>query len=567
MIALVTLGCVVVVTSNRLLTERFTERTRGAADVRLALYSANLISELQRNSIVPQLLARDPALIGALNSGDFAQSSARLLSFVDEIGAASLVLMDTDGRIVAATNRERLGENQRSQSSFVDALRSNVTVFTVDERDEGGFSFTYSRRVDDSGLGVGVVSVEVDLAKLERSWAGISDAVMVLDSEGRAILATEPRWRGRLEADALDLLEPQTAIERTLRGTPDWSALPIDAYLRGDGVMRQELRVQFQGWRIVSFTTFQSVRERVNSIIALEIMGFAILLAGLFWILSRRSNIAARMFQLESAELRQLNRRLQREIAERKKAEKDLEVAEQTVAQTSKLAALGEMSAAVSHELNQPLAAMKTYLAGARLLIARERPDEAVVAVQRIDGLIERMAAITKQLKSYARKGKDSLEPVDIKDAVLSSLSMMEPQLRQRQVIITRTLPDQPVMIYGDRMRLEQVIINLLRNALDATKMALEPSVEILLVQGDVARLSVRDNGSGIEDLDELFEPFYTTKQAGDGTGLGLAISSGIVNDFGGRLTARNSDKGGAVFEVELPILGADLDQNIEAAE
>lgn len=567
MIALVTLGCVVVVTSNRLLTERFTERTRGAADVRLALYSANLISELQRNSIVPQLLARDPALIGALNSGDFAQSSARLLSFVDEIGAASLVLMDTDGRIVAATNRERLGENQRSQSSFVDALRSNVTVFTVDERDEGGFSFTYSRRVDDSGLGVGVVSVEVDLAKLERSWAGISDAVMVLDSEGRAILATEPRWRGRLEADALDLLEPQTAIERTLRGTPDWSALPIDAYLRGDGVMRQELRVQFQGWRIVSFTTFQSVRERVNSIIALEIMGFAILLAGLFWILSRRSNVAARMFQLESAELRQLNRRLQREIAERKKAEKDLEVAEQTVAQTSKLAALGEMSAAVSHELNQPLAAMKTYLAGARLLIARERPDEAVVAVQRIDGLIERMAAITKQLKSYARKGKDSLEPVDIKDAVLSSLSMMEPQLRQRQVIITRTLPDQPVMIYGDRMRLEQVIINLLRNALDATKMALEPSVEILLVQGDVARLSVRDNGSGIEDLDELFEPFYTTKQAGDGTGLGLAISSGIVNDFGGRLTARNSDKGGAVFEVELPILGADLDQNIEAAE
>jgi two-component system C4-dicarboxylate transport sensor histidine kinase DctB len=566
-IALVTLACVVVFTSNRLLTERFTERTRGAADVRLALYSANLISELQRNSIVPQLLARDPALIGALNSGDFAQSSARLLSFVDEIGAASLVLMDTDGRIVAATNRERLGENQRSQSSFVDALRSNVTVFTVDERDEGGFSFTYSRRVDDSGLGVGVVSVEVDLAKLERSWAGISDAVMVLDSEGRAILATEPRWRGRLEADALDLLEPQTAIERTLRGTPDWSALPIDAYLRGDGVMRQEVRVQFQGWRIVSFTTFQSVRERVNSILALEIMGFAILLAGLFWILSRRSNIAARMFQLESAELRQLNRRLQREIAERKKAEKDLEVAEQTVAQTSKLAALGEMSAAVSHELNQPLAAMKTYLAGARLLIARERPDEAVVAVQRIDGLIERMAAITKQLKSYARKGKDSLEPVDIKDAVLSSLSMMEPQLRQRQVIITRTLPDQPVMIYGDRMRLEQVIINLLRNALDATKMALEPSVEILLVQGDVARLSVRDNGSGIEDLDELFEPFYTTKQAGDGTGLGLAISSGIVNDFGGRLTARNSDKGGAVFEVELPILGADLDQNIEAAE
>jgi two-component system C4-dicarboxylate transport sensor histidine kinase DctB len=561
--ALLAVACVVIYISNSLLTERFTERTRGAAEVRLALYSANLLSELQRNSIVPQLLARDPALIGALNSGDYTQSTARLLSFVDEIGAASLVLMDTDGRIVAATNRERLGQNQRNQQSFVDALRSNITTFTVDEREEGGFNFTYSRRVEDNGQSIGVVSVGVDLAKLERSWAGISDAVMVLDSLGNAILATEPRWRGRSEEEALTLLDPLVAIDRALRGTPDWSALPIDVYLRGDGVMRQEVRVPFQGWRVVSFTTFQSVRERVNAILALEIMGFAILLAGLFWFLSRRSNLAARMFQLETAELRQLNRRLQQEIAERKKVEKDLEVAEQTVAQTSKLAALGEMSAAVSHELNQPLAAMKTYLAGARLLISRERPDEAVVAVGRIDSLIDRMGAITKQLKSYARKGSDRLEPVDVKDALQSSLSMMEPQLRQRQVAITRTLPDEPVMIYADRMRLEQVIVNLLRNALDATKMSPDPNIEILLAQGEVVRLSVRDNGSGIEDLDELFEPFYTTKAPGDGTGLGLAISSGIVNDFGGRLTARNAIKGGAVFEVELPILGTE----IEAAE
>ena len=562
-IALLVLGGVVVATSNRMLTERFTERTRGSAEIRLALYSANVLSELQRNSIVPQLLARDPALIGALNSGDYTQSTARLLSFVDEIGAASLVLMDTGGRVVAATNRERLGENRRNQRSFVDAMRSNITTFTVDERAEGGFSFTYSRRVDDSGRGVGVVAVEVDLAKLERSWAGISDAVMVLDSTGRAILASEPRWRGRMEADAIALQEPQAAIERALRGVPNWSAMPIDAYLRGAGVMRQEVRVPFQGWRVVSFTTFQSVRERVNAILALQIMGFAILLAGLFWIISRRSNVAARMFQKESAELRQLNRRLQREIAERKKVEKDLEVAELTVAQTNKLAALGEMSAAVSHELNQPLAAMKTYLAGARLLIARDRPDEAVVAVARIDSLIERMGAITKQLKSYARKGSDRLEPVDVKDAVLSSLAMMEPQLRQRQVAITRTLPDAPVLIFADRMRLEQVIINLLRNALDATKLSADPNIDILLAQGDVVRLSVRDNGSGIEDLDALFEPFYTTKAAGDGTGLGLAISSGIVNDFGGRLTARNAASGGAVFEVELPISG----EHLEAAE
>src|SRR5690606_14598319 len=118
-------------------------------------------------------------------------------------------------------------------------------------------------------------------------------------------------------------------------------------------------------------------------------------------------------------------------------------------------------------------------------------------------------------------------------------------------------VPRTPVMVMADRVRLEQVIINLLRNALDATRGAAEPHVEILLTAGETATLAVRDNGHGIADLDNLFEPFYTTKKPGEGVGLGLAISSGIVKDLGGRLTARNAPGGGAVFEVQLPILAA----------
>ncbi len=140
---------------------------------------------------------------------------------------------------------------------------------------------------------------------------------------------------------------------------------------------------------------------------------------------------------------------------------------------------------------------------------------------------------------------------------------MMEPQLKRRHVEITKTMPREAVMVLGDRVRIEQVIINLFRNALDATKTVKDPQIDILLAAGETALLTVRDNGAGIEDLDSLFEPFYTTKQAGDGVGLGLAISSGIVNDLGGRLTARNATVGGAVFEVQLPIL---LDET-EAAE
>jgi len=238
--------------------------------------------------------------------------------------------------------------------------------------------------------------------------------------------------------------------------------------------------------------------------------------------------------------------------------QESLAVAEQSLQQSSKLAVLGEMSAAVSHELNQPLAAMKTYLAGARLLLRRNRPEEAATAFHRIDGLIERMGAITRQLKAYAGKGAETLAPVDLAEALTSALSMMEPQLRQGRVRVNRVLPEAPVMVMGDRVRIEQVIVNLIRNAFDAVKTAPEPEIDILLARGETAVLTVRDNGAGIEDLTALFEPFYTTKAPGDGVGLGLAISSGIVSDLGGRLTARNAEGGGAVFEMQLPILTED---------
>ena len=141
---------------------------------------------------------------------------------------------------------------------------------------------------------------------------------------------------------------------------------------------------------------------------------------------------------------------------------------------------------------------------------------------------------------------------------------MMEPQLRTRAVRITRAMPRGPVMVMADRIRLEQVIINLLRNALDATKEVADPQIDILLTMGETAVLTIRDNGHGITNLENLFEPFYTTKAPGDGVGLGLAISSGIVNDLGGRLTARNGQAGGAVFEIQLPIMTDKADKAAE---
>jgi two-component system, NtrC family, C4-dicarboxylate transport sensor histidine kinase DctB len=553
---LVVLAVVVVLVSNRLLTDRYTADTRSRAEVRLALYTGNLMAELQRTSVVPLLLASDPDLITALKTGNYSGTSAKLIALQAELGVASIRLVGSDGRVVGATNRNILGTNHRNSTYFVDAQRAKDTIFTPVKRDTGGFDFLYSRGVMGDAGPLGVIIVSVDLMKYERAWAGLQDAVMVTDSEGVVMLATEPRWRGLPSSEALALRDPPSAIARALRATAEWTQDPPDAYVRGEAVMKTEARVPFRGWKIATFTAYASVREQVNGILALEIMGFAILMAFTFYLLSRRAWSRSVSFQRESAELRLLNARLQRAIAEREKVKKDLEVAELTLAQSSKLAALGEMSAAVSHELNQPLAAMKTYLAGARLLLQRKRLDEALSSFQRVDDLIERMGAITRQLKSYARKGGEAFEEVDLRACVSSALAMMEPQLKARVVKISRGMPRQAVMVMADRLRLEQVIINLLRNALDATKDTKDPQIDILLSAGETATLTVRDNGHGITDLENLFEPFYTTKQPGEGVGLGLAISSGIVTDLGGRLTARNGDGGGAVFEMQLPILG-----------
>ncbi len=540
--------------TNAWLTERFAENTRMRADLRLALYTGNLRAELDRNEVVPRLLARDPALIGALTSNDFSTTSAQLIAAQKEIGAGSIRLLDATGRTVGSTDRYQIGTNNALSPYYVEALRSRDTVFSISTTETGAYEFNHSRAIVADGKTLGVIVVGADLSQLERQWAGIAEAVVVTDSEGAIILSTEPRWRGLTVPEALQVRSAPSAIQRAFQVTADWTATPADAYLAGRAVMRSEQRIAFRGWKMIAFTTYASTRERVNAVLALEIMGFAILLALTFWLLSRRARMQSVAFMRESADLRALNARLTREIAERERVQKELRVAEQTVQQSSKLAALGEMSAGVSHELNQPLAAMKTYLAGARLLLQRGRSEEALSSFQRIDDLIERMNAITRQLKSYARKGGEAVEPVDLRAAVSSALTMMEPQLRTRSIRVTRSAPRGRIMVMADRIRLEQVIINLLRNAVDAVRDRRDAAIEITVEAGAHAYVSVRDNGPGVSDLEKLFEPFWTTKKPGEGTGLGLAISSSIVADFGGRLTAHNANEGGAVFQVELPL-------------
>ena len=542
--------------SNIYFTQRFSEGTRQDAESQMALYSGRLVSELQRNSVVPLLLSRDTTLISALNSNDFVATSQRLISYKDEIEAKSIVLLDNAGRIVAASDRRELGTLLRENSYFIEALRSSDTVFTISGINEGRLGFYYSRKLQSQKETMGVILIEVDLEQMFSRWSNRDSIISVTDSQGIIILSTERQFRKQTIEQALANQPALSPVERAWRATGEWNQRITDANFQGQPLFRLDQKIPFQGWQLSYLASFEGVRSRVNSVLALELMALAILTALGFYLLSRRAIRQSFLFQAESRALRVLNERLQNEIAERERVEKNLEVAEQSLAQSSKLAALGEMSAAVSHELNQPLAAMRTYLAGAKLLLQRRRPIEAMSSFQRIDDLIERMGSITKQLKSYARKGSGDLIEVDMRDAITTSLSMMSPQLSQMKVEIKTILPPDPVLVLADKVRVEQVIVNLLRNALDATKMQEHRRIDVNLAVSDMVKLSVCDNGPGIENLDDLFEPFYTTKKPGDGVGLGLAVSSGIAKDLGGRLIARNANTQGAVFEFWLPASG-----------
>ena len=552
-ILLISSSVIIILLSNLYLTQNYSQAKRSEAERELSLYSGRLISELQRVSVVPLLLSRDTGLISDINTKDYQLTSQRLITFSDEIRVKSITLLERFGRIVASSDRTDLGQNLRDQNFFFNAMRQSGTVFTISDNEKGRRSFYYSRKLESQGKVLGVIVVEVALDNLFTTWSANDATIMVTNSEGIVVLSTDQDFLNQSLETALLAQPTLTALERAIRATGDWNGTEVDAYIEDQALYRLDTAIPFQGWRLTYLTPFQSVREKVNGVLALGITALALLLALGFYFLSRRATRQSIFFKAESEELRALNDRLSAEITQRERAERNLQVAEASLEQSSKLAALGEMSAAVSHELNQPLAAMRTYLAAAKLLLSRKRSEEALSSFQRIDDLIGRMGTITQQLKSYSRKGSEDLIPVDFVSSINTSISMMAPQLGQQSVEITKSLPDTPVSVLADPVRLEQVIVNLLRNALDAMKGQTERYLQISLTAGEMATLTIQDNGPGIENLDEMFEPFFTTKKPGEGVGLGLAISSSIAQDLDGRLFARNVSPRGAVFEFQLP--------------
>ncbi|MCP1170051.1 ATP-binding protein, partial [Limimaricola sp. ASW11-118] len=244
-----------------------------------------------------------------------------------------------------------------------------------------------------------------------------------------------------------------------------------------------------------------------------------------------------------------------REVGERAAAEARLRRAQAELVQAGKLSALGQMSAGISHELNQPLMAIRSFAENAETFLARDNPQAAGRNLERISELARRMGRIIRNLRAFARQESEPVRDVDLVGVIEAALEMAAARARQAEVTIDWTPPEAPVVVRGGEVRLQQVVLNLVGNAIDAMEGRARKRLSIAIARdAGRVRLTVRDTGPGIDAPDRIFDPFYTTKEVGaaEGMGLGLSISYGLVQSFGGAIRGRNHEEGGAEFTVEL---------------
>ena len=261
------------------------------------------------------------------------------------------------------------------------------------------------------------------------------------------------------------------------------------------------------------------------------------------------------------------NTRLSAEVEERIRAERELRETRDELIQTAKLAVLGELAAGINHELNQPLAAIRAYAENATAFLARAQTTQVESNLRQITELTQRMGEISAQLRQFSRKSGDRLEAIDLTTSLDYALRLLHARCEALGVTLIHEASPKLARVRAEPVRLEQVLVNLIGNALDALadmppERTEPPSIQLNLHEqagsaGNQVVLEVHDNGPGLEpsQLVRVFEPFYTQRADGQGLGLGLSISARIVADLGGTLEAYPSPLGGALFRLTLPAL------------
>lgn len=544
----------------------FVSEERAEAAGRLSLYQSTVTAELERFRHLTHVLSRDPFVIRAAGGAARDVLNGRLEAFASEAGLDAIYLMDMTGLTIAASNHAAptsfLRQSYGFRPYFRAALAGETGLYYAIGATTGlpGY-FIADPVIGASGAVAGVVAIKIDLSQLEESWRNSGEQVLLANEDGVALLASDPAWRYRVLSELDGAQRARIEAARQFTGQPleplDWRALS-DERARIGGADRIHLTSADlpHDWVLHYFASDAPAVTRSWLAAAFVVVTAGLALIALQVQRARRVGAALERSEREEAALRQANDRLAREIEDRRSAERRLKRTQGELERASRLAALGQLAASVTHELGQPIAAMKNHLAAEEM-----KSGGAWDLNGKIGVLVQRMEDTARQLKFFARSDAEAFVDVDLGAAMQTAASLVEPNREAAGAALHLTLPDDPVIIRGSRLRIEQVMTNLLRNAIDAAEDSDAPDVRVSVgVHGDHGVFSVRDNGHGLgtKTLSELQEPFVTTRESGRGMGLGLAIAAGIVDDHGGVMTAENVASGGACFTVRFPVAETD---------
>lgn len=554
--------------AERYYSEQLAEQNRQTLD----LYVANLLGTLRRYEELPQILGGLPVLRQALQQpGDpLLQKIANeaLADIRRRTGADVIYLLQPDGTTQVASNWAQadsfVHRNFAFRPYYREAMQGRLARFFGLGTTSIKRGYYFASAVKEGSRIIGVLVVKVDLEHIERLWGNSPEQLLVIDNYGVVILSSREDWRFHAS-------RPLSAAERDEihANIPYPVQDPKPLRLQQSAWLSQSRTLPETGWTVSIYAPRTLIERPVRSVL---LIGGAALLALLLLLtlltLSRRHYLdrialeAEAKRQLEervlerTRELENANAQLQQEVHEREQAQRELMRAQDEVVQAGKLTALGTMSASISHELNQPLAAIRSYADNARVLLDHQRTEDARGNLEQISDLTTRMASIIAHLKAYARGARRAPENVQLQPAIEDALSMVASRRRAMNVELLRDVPDAPLWVQAGETRLRQILGNLLTNALDALAEKAPPRRLWVIASQDQhgVTLTLRDNGPGFSEdaLAHAHEPFFTTKTTAKGLGLGLAICDNLLRALGGRLEMGNHLEGGAVVRLHL---------------
>lgn len=541
---------------------------------RLTLYAGTLRGALSRYAYLPYVLARNAEVQKLLSGGGTAESVNRYLdSLNQEAGSEALYVMNTIGDTQASSNwREALsfvGRNYGFRPYFTDAKIGQQGNFFAIGVTTGKPGYFMSHPVLSEEQFLGAAVVKVDLTPLQDDWREGGETVLVSDANGVLFLSSRNDWKYRT---LTTLSEAQRTLILAGRqyGEQSLDLLPLETVetlaegqriVLFENVLYLMLSRSLTGlnWQLHHVVPLAPVRERGQAVAAIgTVLALLILALGMYARERRQKQISRRKAR-EAEAIWEMNLRLQEEVAERSRTESALREAQAELVQSGKLAALGHMAAGIVHELNQPISAIRTQAASGRLLLDRKEAGKVRETLAAVTRMTEHMASITAQLKTFAHKTPKIKEQVQVQlqDCLDGALVMTAPLFSEFGIALHKEVPEEPLILNGDRGRVKQILVNLIRNAVDAMRDCPKRELRICITDEELeVEISISDSGTGIaeQDLEELFTPFFTTKEVGEGLGLGLSISYRIVTDLGGTIRAQNLPDGGARFIVRLPL-------------